>query len=342
MKVTSVPQPNDGCDYHEEIGPREAGRTLLEHLAAGHDHSTDAEWRERIAEGRVQVNDRAADPDLVLRRGMKIRWRRPPWVEPAADLDWSVVHEDREVLAVRKPAGLPTLPGANFLQNTLLHQVRLRFPAAAPVHRLGRWTSGLVLCALTPRAAEDLSRQLSDHATYKRYRALATGRPARDEWTVTTPIGPVPHPLLGTLHAASRDGRRALSHVRVLERRDGEFLCDVVIETGRPHQIRIHLAAAGHPLRGDPSTAPAAYPRPTPRRCPATPGTSCTRPKCGFVIRERASRCNCSARRRGVGGALRRGVACRRPPGIPPARRIRGRRRAAPLRSRQPPWSEPT
>ena len=270
--MTPSPQPNDGCDYHEEIGPREAGRTLLEHLAAGHDHSTDAEWRERIAEGRVQVNDRAADPDLVLRRGMKIRWRRPPWVEPAADLDWSVVHEDREVLAVRKPAGLPTLPGANFLQNTLLHQVRLRFPAAAPVHRLGRWTSGLVLCALTPRAAEDLSRQLSDHATCKRYRALATGRPARDEWTITTPIGPVPHPLLGTLHAASPEGRRAVSHVRVLERRDGDFLCDVVIETGRPHQIRIHLAAAGHPLRGDPLYGPGGVPAPDATALPGDPG----------------------------------------------------------------------
>ena len=272
MNATPTPQPNRGHDYHEEIGPLTEGRTLLDHLLAGQDHSTREEWLERIVGELVLVNEKSAHPDLLMRRGMKIRWCRPPWVEPEADLNWTVVHEDREVLAVNKPAGLPTLPGAGFLVNTLLHQVRLRHPTAVPVHRLGRWTSGLVLCALHPRAADDLSRQWSAQTIGKRYRALADGHPARDAWTITAPIGSVPHALLGTLHAAAPDGKPSVSHVTVIERREDSFLCDVVIETGRPHQIRIHLAASGHPLTGDPLYVSGGVPAPGATALPGDPG----------------------------------------------------------------------
>ena len=86
----------------------------------------------------------------------------------------------------------------------------------------------------------------------KRYRALASGRAERKRFSVELPIGPVPHAVLGTVHGVSPTGRRAVSDVRVLEERADMFLADVEIETGRPHQIRIHLAGAGHPLVGDP------------------------------------------------------------------------------------------
>jgi 23S rRNA pseudouridine1911/1915/1917 synthase len=98
----------------------------------------------------------------------------------------------------------------------------------------------------------------------KTYRALVCGTPEEEAFTVDTPIGPVPHPRLGHVHAASQTGKPSLSHVRRLAVRKGAALVEVSIPTGRPHQIRIHLAAAGHPLVGDPLYAPGGVPRQEP------------------------------------------------------------------------------
>ena len=106
----------------------------------------------------------------------------------------------------------------------------------------------------------------------KRYRALASGLPLWNEITISAPIGPVPHVLLGELHAATPNGKPSLSQVTVLERRADSFLCDVRIATGRPHQIRIHLAAVGHPLLGDPLYLAGGLPAPDSQALPGDPG----------------------------------------------------------------------
>jgi 23S rRNA pseudouridine1911/1915/1917 synthase len=95
-----------------------------------------------------------------------------------------------------------------------------------------------------------------------------------DAFIVEVPIGPVPHPLLGSVHGASPAGRASRTEVVVLERRDGLFLCEARIATGRPHQIRIHLAAAGHPLAGDPLYGPGGVPPAGCRALPGDPGYS--------------------------------------------------------------------
>jgi 23S rRNA pseudouridine1911/1915/1917 synthase len=104
----------------------------------------------------------------------------------------------------------------------------------------------------------------------KVYRARISGSPTLDDFVIETPIGSVAHPVLGTVHAASPAGRPAKSHVRVLRREGDTSLVEVEIETGRPHQIRIHLAAAGHPLLGDPLYAVGGRPRED--EAPALPG----------------------------------------------------------------------
>jgi 23S rRNA pseudouridine1911/1915/1917 synthase len=272
MDISTRMQFNDGYKYRERLGIDADGQTLLAYLSRRHAHSSPTEWAARIAAGQVLIDARAELADSVLQRGSTLVWQRPPWVEPEAPRSFSILYEDQDLLAVAKPAGLPTLPGADFLQATLLYQVQAYAPDAAPLHRLGRWTSGIVLCARNQNARAVLTRQWSTHHVLKRYRALALGIPGFDETSISTPIGPVPHVLLGSLHAAAADGKPALSRVTVLERRAAAFLCDVHIATGRPHQIRIHLAAAGHPLVGDPLYGVGGLPAADTHALPGDPG----------------------------------------------------------------------
>ncbi len=243
---------NQGFEYRERINQRAAGSTLLDYLARHYTHSSRAAWLSRMQAGLVLVDGVRVAPNTVLRAGQCVIWRRPPWREPEVPLDFAILYRDRDLLAVAKPCGLPTVPAGGFLDHTLLSRVRQHFPEATPVHRLGRGTSGVVLLARTRRCRSLLTGAMRDRRIAKIYRALVVGHPERDRWLMNVPIGPVAHPRLGTLHAASPHGKAARSRARVLERRADTCLVEVCIDTGRPHQIRIHLAAAGHPLLGDP------------------------------------------------------------------------------------------
>jgi len=252
MNTLDCASVNDGFVYREQVSAGHAGRSVLSHLAARYRHSTDAAWRERLARGEVTLDGRLALADDLLRPGQWLVWTRPPWEEPGVPLSFAVVHLDFELLAVAKPRGLPSVPNGGFLTHTLLHRVRRRWPEAVPLHRLGRGTSGLVLFARTASARRRLAADWREGRVDKVYRALVQGAPDQTEFTVAVPIGPVPHQRLGHVHGASPSGRPAKTDVRVLDQRGDRALVEARIPTGRPHQIRIHLAAAGHPLLGDP------------------------------------------------------------------------------------------
>lgn len=270
-------QPNQGHTYRERIDAASAGRSALAHLARRFDRATPAEWAARLAAGEVTVDDAPARAETLLREGQWLCWARPPWIEPPAPLEAPTLYEDDLLLAVAKPRGLPTLPaGGLYLEHTLLAVVRGRAPEASPMHRLGRDTSGVVLFARTAAAASAVQAAFRARRLVKIYRALCKGHPAEERFEVRAPIGPVPYAPLGTLHAASPVGREATSHVRVLERRGGgaeaSAVVEVRIETGRPHQIRIHLAFAGHPLVGDPLYGPGGLPLAGTTAVPGDPG----------------------------------------------------------------------
>jgi len=243
---------NDGYSYREQVDALSSGLTVLAHLTARHRHSTRDEWSNRLERGELALDGRTLCRDTTLRAGQTLVWHRPPWEEPEVPTSYVLLHEDGALVAVIKPRGLPTLAGGGFLAGTLLALVRARYPEARPLHRLGRHTSGIVLFARTHAAAALLAGAWRDHAVEKRYRALGSGVATWNTLAMDAPIGPVAHPRLGTVHAASASGKPAHSVAHVLERREDATLFDVQITTGRPHQIRIHLACAGHPLAGDP------------------------------------------------------------------------------------------
>ncbi|MBZ9750052.1 RluA family pseudouridine synthase [Deinococcus sp. HMF7604] len=257
---------NAGYAYRAVV--RQAG-TLLDFLSLHYPHSAREVWAQRLAAGQVEVQGRRAQGGECVRAGQVVVWHRPPWREETAPLHFGVLHEDSALLAVNKPSGLPTLPGGGFLAHTLLSLVRAQYPGASPLHRLGRGTSGVVLFARTGEAGSALARAWRDHEVTKVYRALSSGEAAQHTYDITAPIGPVPHPRLGTVYAAQPEGKPSVSRAQVRRRTPGQTLFDVQIATGRPHQIRIHLASIGHPLVGDPLYGAGGLPLPD---LPGLPG----------------------------------------------------------------------
>jgi len=243
---------NHGYAYASTITHKDAGERLLSHLARAYPHSSLAEWQQNLTRGEVTLEGVLATGEEPLRAGQKLIWNRPPWQEPEAPLHYEILYEDAAVLAVNKPSGLPTLPGAGFHEHTLLHLVQRDFAEANPVHRLGRGTSGIVLFARTSEAAARLTALWNTEKVQKIYSALAQGVAAQNEYVIETPIGQVPHPRIGKVWAATPNGKPSKSVARVIERSAETTTFAVTLHSGRPHQIRIHLASIGHPLVGDP------------------------------------------------------------------------------------------
>lgn len=251
---------NQGYAYTTVIRGQEQGKSLLEHLAELYSHSSRQAWQQNLLSGEVTLDGLRAEGSERLRAGQVLVWNRPPWTEPEAPQHFEVLFEDHDLLAVNKPSGLPTLPGGGFMENTLLRLVQRESPQANPVHRLGRGTSGIVLFAKTAQAAAQLTAHWNTDKVQKIYRALAEGVAEQEVYDITTPIGLVPHPRLGSVWAAKADGKPSRSLARVLERAAQTTSFEVALHSGRPHQIRIHLASIGHPLVGDPLYAAGGHP----------------------------------------------------------------------------------
>ncbi len=243
---------NRGYAFTTIIGGKDHGRSLLSHLASLYPHSTAQAWQQKLDNCEVTIGGVAAAGTELLAAGQTLVWNRPPWDEPDAPQHFEVLFNDPHLLAVNKPGGLPTLPGGGFLENTLLRLVQKQAPEANPVHRLGRATTGIVLFAKTAQAAAKLGADWNTPRVQKIYCALAQNIAQRDAYEILTPIGLVPHPRIGMVWAANPRGKPSKSLAKVVRRNASTTTFEVTLNSGRPHQIRIHLASIGHPLVGDP------------------------------------------------------------------------------------------
>ena len=261
--LDAMSSTNSGWIYRARVSPEAAGASVLAFHVARYRHSDEAAWREAIDLGRVLVNGCRARPEQPLAAGDELEFHRPPWREPDAPDSFTVAFEDEHMLVVVKPANLQVLPAGPFSTRTLLTLVRssdASRSAAAPAHRLGRGTSGLIAFGKTASARAALSRQLRELTLGKTYLAWVEGAQLPRSFEARQPIARVPHGPL-TIHAAAAHGRASLTRVRVLRRAGARTLVAAQPITGRPDQIRIHLAAAGAPIVGDPLFGPGGVPQ---------------------------------------------------------------------------------
>ena len=211
-----------------------------------------------IEQGALTVDGAAVKPKSRLKGGETLVLDaelapREDW-RAADPVGFEIVHEDAHLLVVNKPAGVVVHPGAGNPRGTLVNGLLFEYPelAALPragiVHRLDKDTSGLLLVARTPQAQHALGRMLARREIGRRYLAVVEGM-LTGGMDIDQPIGR--DPLRRTRQAVRADGRAALTRVRVLERFRAHTLVEATLETGRTHQIRVHLAAVHHPLVGD-------------------------------------------------------------------------------------------
>ncbi|MDE6407288.1 MAG: RluA family pseudouridine synthase [Anaeroplasmataceae bacterium] len=214
-----------------------------------------------IEEGKILVNGKEEKPSYSLKKGDVISY--DPLEEQTLkmdgkDLNLEIVYEDMDVAVVNKPKGMVVHPGAGNTEDTLVHGLLYELDDLATingvvrpgiVHRIDKDTTGLLMVAKNDMAALSLAEQLKNHSCKRRYQALVYGTFAETKGKINAPIARDPEDRKKM--AVSKTGKHAITHFTVLKRFKEFTLIECELETGRTHQIRVHLSYIGHPIVGD-------------------------------------------------------------------------------------------
>jgi 23S rRNA pseudouridine1911/1915/1917 synthase len=254
------------------VPPDDAGKRLDQFLVARMEHISRARVQQLISEEKILVNNTAAKASLKLRGAEIVNVlgdaQRPPLKAIAEDIPLDIVYEDEDLAVINKPAGMMVHAGAGAtddarnrgtLVNALLHHLKSLSSAGGVlrpgiVHRLDKETSGLIVVAKNDEAHRKLSAQFAAREVKKKYVALVHGWVKKDSGTIAQSIS---RDRVRRTRMTTRleGGRAAVTHYRVVRRLDTKFgkftMLDVKIDTGRTHQIRVHMAAMGNPVVGD-------------------------------------------------------------------------------------------
>lgn len=275
MKAAS-PRTGEGARRLEiDLPAARRGARLDQVLAALLPGSSRAGVQRLLREGHVILDDRPVRAAYRVRGGERVRVELPP-PRPSAlapePLSLEILHEDPDVVAINKPPGLTVHPGAGVrggtLVNALLHHCRdlsgiggVERPGI--VHRLDRDTSGVIVVAKHDAAHNSLAAQFKARSVSKVYEALVWGRPRVPNGVIDAPLGR--HPTARVRMAVRRGGRAARTAWRLVEDLGSLALLELKPETGRTHQLRVHLSSIGHPILGDPLYGRKTAPRTAPR-----------------------------------------------------------------------------
>ncbi len=246
-----------------EVDTAGAGRRLDQYLSECEPELTRSYLQKLIRDGSVLLEGRPAKAGVKLSQGMKIELTLPEAKELEIlpeELPLDILYEDRDVILVNKPKGMVVHPSAGHHTGTLVNALLFHCQGELSgingilrpgiVHRIDRDTTGVLIACKNDRAHNALAGQLKEHTITRRYRALVCGNLKEDEGTVDAPIGR--HPVERKKMAVVRSGgKQAVTHYRVLERFGAYTYIECRLETGRTHQIRVHMASIGHPLLGD-------------------------------------------------------------------------------------------
>ena len=226
---------------------------------------TRSQLKNLINDGHVTVNGQAVKPKYKVQAGDKISLVKP---EPQSleltpeNIPLDIVYEDDDVIVVNKPQGMVVHPAPGHPNHTLVNALLYHSPLSTIngtfrpgiVHRIDKDTSGLLMVAKNDLAHQSLAEQLRNKTNKREYLALVYGQIKEDEGTIDAPLGRNPQDR--KKQAVVKGGRHAVTHFKVMKRYDNFTLVKCILETGRTHQIRVHMKYIGHPLVGDPLYGP--------------------------------------------------------------------------------------